>query len=114
MNDIRSFHSGYKSMVFGLLHQGPRVKQAIEASGCRLLFLPAHSPDFSPIEEAFSNLKTVLRRIGVRTREALQEAVATALDLITATYVECNKYTVEGFFRYDSLLQSGSVLAKDK
>jgi transposase len=67
------------------IHLGPRVKQAIEACGCRLLFLPAYSPDFSPIEEAFSKLKTFLRRQGARTREALQEAIATALDLITAT-----------------------------
>jgi transposase len=66
------------------IHLGPRVKQAIEARGCRLLFLPAYSPDFSPIEEAFSKLKALLRRAGARTREALQEAIATALDLITA------------------------------
>jgi transposase len=66
------------------IHQGTRVRQAIEARGCRLLFLPAYSPDFSPIEEAFSKLKTVLRRIGARTREALQEAIAQALTLITA------------------------------
>jgi transposase len=67
------------------IHLGPRVRQAIEARGCRLLFLPAYSPDFSPIEEAFSKLKTLLRRVGARTREALQEAIATALDLIRAT-----------------------------
>jgi transposase len=67
------------------IHLGPRVKQAIEACGCRLLFLPAYSPDLSPIEEAFSKLKTLLRRAGARSREALQEAIATALDLITAT-----------------------------
>jgi transposase len=65
------------------IHLGPRVRQAIEARGCRLLFLPAYSPDFSPIEEAFSKLKTVLRRMGARTREALQEAIAQALTLIT-------------------------------
>ena len=67
------------------LHLGPRVKQAIEARGCRLLFLPAYSPDFSPSEEAFSKLKTVLRRADARTRQALQEAMATGLDRITAT-----------------------------
>jgi transposase len=67
------------------IHLGSRVKHAIEARGCRLLFLPAYSPDLSPIEEAFSKLKTLLRRAGARTREALQEAIATALDLITAT-----------------------------
>jgi transposase len=67
------------------IHLGTRVKQAIEARGCRLLFLPAYSPDLSPIEEAFSKLKAILRRRGTRTREVLQEAIATALDLITAT-----------------------------
>jgi transposase len=66
------------------IHLRPRVKQAIEARGCRLLFLPTYSPDFSPIEEAFSKLKAILRRTGARSREALQEAIATALDLITA------------------------------
>jgi len=67
------------------IHLGARVKQAIDARGCRLLFLPAYSPDFSPIEEAFSKLKTLLRRAGARSREALQEAIATVLDCITAT-----------------------------
>lgn len=66
------------------IHLGPRVRQAIEERSCRLLFLPAYSPDFSPIEEAFSKLKAFLRREGARTREALQEAIAAALDLITA------------------------------
>src|SRR5258708_6864532 len=66
------------------IHQGKRVRQAIEAKGCRLLFLPTYSPDFSPIEEAFSKLKTALRRIGARTQEALWEAIAQALLTITA------------------------------
>ena len=66
------------------IHLGPRVRQAIEARSCRLLFLPAYSPDFSPIEEAFSKLKSFLRRQGARTREALQQAIAQALTLITA------------------------------
>ena len=50
------------------IHQGTRGKEAIEARGCRLVFLPAYSPNFSPIEEAFSKLKTLLRRVGARTR----------------------------------------------
>src|SRR6266581_4051669 len=66
------------------IHQGPRVRQAIEARGCRLLFLPAYSPDFSPIEEAFSKVKTFLRRQGARTREAGHSAIAQVLLLITA------------------------------
>src|SRR5713226_739291 len=66
------------------IHLGSQVKQAVEAKGCRLVFLPAYSPDFSPIEEAFSKLKTFLRRVGARTREDLQEAIAQALTRITA------------------------------
>jgi transposase len=80
-----SLHEGQVVILDNLsIHLGPRVKQLIEAKGCRLLFLPTYSPDFSPIEEAFSKVKSVLRRTGARTREALQEAIAQALDLITA------------------------------
>ena len=50
-------------------HKSVQVKQAIEAKGCQLLFLPSYSPDLSPIEEAFSKLKAILRRAGARTRE---------------------------------------------
>jgi transposase len=66
------------------IHQGERVRAAIEARGCRLLFLPAYSPDFSPIEGAFSKVKTCLRRAQARSREALQEAIAQALLTVTA------------------------------
>lgn len=66
------------------VHKGGRVRQAIEAKGCQVLFLPAYSPDFTPIEQAFSKLKAWLRRLGARTREALEEAIALALEQITA------------------------------
>jgi len=80
-----SLHAGQIMILDNLsIHLGNRVKQAIEARGCRLIFLPAYSPDFSPIEEAFSKLKTFLRRVGARTREDLQGAIAQALTLITA------------------------------
>ena len=64
-------------------HKGERVKELVEARGCGLLFLPAYSPDFSPIEEAFSKLKARLRREKARTKEALVEAMGRALDAIT-------------------------------
>jgi len=64
-------------------HKGKKVEELIHARGCQILFLPGYSPDFSPIEEAFSKLKTHLRRVGARTREALQEAIAGALLAIT-------------------------------
>jgi transposase len=65
-------------------HKDKRVQAAIEARGCALWYLPAYSPDLSPIEEAFAKLKTLLRRAAARTREALVEAIAAALAQITA------------------------------
>jgi transposase len=63
---------------------GARVRQLIEERGCELFFLPADSPDYSPIEEAFSKLKAFLRRVGARTHEALQEVIGHALQTVTA------------------------------
>jgi len=65
-------------------HKGERVRQLIEGTGCRLLFLPPYSPDFNPIELAFAKLKTRLRRVAARTFEALVAAIGDALDAITA------------------------------
>ena len=65
------------------VHKGERVRQAIEARGCQVLFLPTYSPDLTPIEEAFSKLKAWLRRLEARTREALEEAIAEALTQVT-------------------------------
>ena len=58
-------------------------RELIERQGCELLFLSAYSPDFSPIEEAFSKLKALLRQEKARTREALVEAMGRALDAVT-------------------------------
>ena len=66
------------------IHQGKRVREAIEARGCRLLFLPTYSPDLSPIEEAFSKLKNALRCLGARTQESLWEAITQVLPMITS------------------------------
>jgi transposase len=66
------------------VHKGARVRQLIESKGCQLLFLPAYSPDLSPIEETFSKLKAFLRRAGARTHEALLEAISQALLTVTS------------------------------
>ena len=47
-------------------HKGERVRELIEARGCELLFLPPYSPDYNPIEEAFSKIKGLLRRAQAR------------------------------------------------
>jgi transposase len=52
-------------------HKGEKVRELIEERGCELMYLPPYSPDFSPIEEAFSKIKGHLRRAQARTREAL-------------------------------------------
>jgi transposase len=72
-------------------HKGGRVREIIEGRGCELLYLPPYSPDFNPIEEAFSKLKGVLRKSTVRSREALVEAMGWALEAITVG-------DVRGFF----------------
>jgi transposase len=64
-------------------HKAESIREAIEARGCVLLFLPPYSPDFTPIEQAFSKLKAILRGLGARTREALEEAVRLAIEAIT-------------------------------
>lgn len=66
------------------VHTGTRVRQASGAKGCQLLFLPAYSPDLTPIEEAFSKLKAFLRRVGARPHEALVEAIGQAGKQVTA------------------------------
>lgn len=53
------------------IHKGDAIRAAIEAAGCALLFLPPSSPDFAPIEQAFSKLKAAPRRAEARTRAAL-------------------------------------------
>jgi transposase len=66
------------------VHRAAAVRQRLEARDCQLVFLPSYSPDFNPIEEAFSKLKTYLRRAKARTREGLESAIAAGLQRITA------------------------------
>ena len=65
-------------------HTAPRIAALLAARGCRLWFLPAYSPDLSPIELAFAKIKTILRTIAARTIEALSQAIAAALSQISA------------------------------
>lgn len=65
-------------------HKAARIREALVARGCDVLFLPPYSPDFNPIEQAFSKLKALLRGLGARTLDALQEAVRLAVAVITS------------------------------
>ena len=64
-------------------HKGERVRELIEGRGCELLYLPSYSPDLTPIEEAFSKIKGLLRKAEARSREALLEAIGTAISAVT-------------------------------
>lgn len=66
------------------VHQAAGLAELVEACGARLLYLPPYSPDFTPIELAFSKLKTHLRSAAARTREALKTALDAVLAWITA------------------------------
>ena len=71
-------------------HKITAVREAVEATGAQLLFLPPYSPAFNPIENAFSKLKALLRKAAARTIDELWAAVARAIDTFTPT--ECNNY----------------------
>lgn len=75
-------------------HKSPRIAELLAERGCEVWYLPSYSPDFSPIELAFAKVKSELRRVGARTREALEAAVAQALEHISpedarAFFIHC-------------------------
>jgi transposase len=65
-------------------HKGERVRELIEERGCELMYLPSYSPDLNPIEEAFSKIKRLVRKAEARTREALVEAIGSALSAVSS------------------------------
>ena len=64
-------------------HKAAGVREAIEAAGATLLYLPPYSPDFNPIENMWSKVKQLLRSAAARTFEALRDAVWAAMDAVT-------------------------------
>jgi transposase len=87
-------------------HKGERVRELIEGRGCELIYLPPYSPDFNPIEQAFSKLKSYLREaarsVSARSQQTLMELIGEALRTITTS-------DAEGFFKhcgYRAVVQS--------
>jgi transposase len=62
-------------------HKVAGVREAVEAKGARVLYLPPYSPDLNPIEQAFAKLKTLLRKAEERTRDGLWTAIGRIIDL---------------------------------
>lgn len=71
-------------------HKRPAVRDRIEAAGATLRFLPPYSPDFNPIEKAFSRLKAMFRKIGERTVSGLWSLIGKLVDIFQPT--ECANY----------------------
>lgn len=77
-------------------HKVAGVRDAIEAVGAPLVYPPPYSPDFNPIENLFSKLKSLLRAAGKRTVTELEATLAQCLDLFSVT--ECiNYFTHSGY-----------------
>lgn len=77
-------------------HKAVAAREAIEAAGACMLFLPPYSPDFNPIENAFSKLKAILRKAAARTIPELWDAIRDALPRFTPE--ECaNYFTATGY-----------------
>ena len=77
-------------------HKGSGVREAIEAAGASLIFLPPYSPDFNPIEKAFSKLKALLRKAAARTVESLWTAIGEFIPAFTST-VCANYFAAAGY-----------------
>jgi transposase len=75
------------------VHHDPTIEALVEERDCLVVFLPAYSPDLNPIEQVFAKIKAYLRTIGARTPEALDQAIAEALALVTLE-------DIRGFFRH--------------
>jgi transposase len=84
-------------------HRPKRIRALIEQQGCELLYLPAYSPDYNPIEEAFAKIKSLLRKATARSKEALVEAIAVALSAVTVA-------DAGGFFKHAGYHSTGHLL----
>jgi transposase len=71
-------------------HKVPGVREAVEAAGANLLYLPPYSPDFNPIEMAFSKFKALMRGAAARTLDALWAAATQAIERFTSA--DCTNY----------------------
>jgi transposase len=83
------------------VHKSGWVRDLIEGRGCQLWLLPSYSPDFNPIEEAFSKVKGLLSKAKARTLEALFAVTAEALGAVSADdargyFEHCGYRTTQG------------------
>ena len=84
-------------------HRSKRIGELIERRGCELLYLPAYSPDYDPIEEAFAKVKNLLRKASARSKGALLEAIRVALSAVRAA-------DARGFFEHAGYRPTAQLL----
>lgn len=77
-------------------HKPSAIREAIEQAGARLLFLPPYSPDFNPIEMAFSKIKAILKKAAARKLQDLWDALASAIDHVTTAEAR-NFFSAAGY-----------------
>jgi transposase len=75
------------------VHKASQVEEVTAGRGARVVWLAPYSPDFSPIEQCWSKIKTCLRAAKARTREELEKALAEAITLVT-------KADIRGWFKH--------------
>ncbi|GJE04484.1 IS630 family transposase ISMdi1 [Methylobacterium isbiliense] len=100
---VPALRRGYTVVLDTLpAHKVSGIRERIEAAGARLLYQPAYSPDFTPIELAFAKLKAVLRAEAARTVTDLWDAIKRAFRRFTPG--ECRNYlAAAGYDAYDSI-----------
>jgi transposase len=74
-------------------HRASRIEEVAQKRGAQVLWLAPYSPDFNPIEQCWSKIKTFLRGVKARTAEALDEALAQAIRLVTQS-------DIRGWFKH--------------
>jgi transposase len=78
-------------------HKVAGVREAIEARGASLIYLPPYSPDLNPIEQAFAKLKALLRKAAPRTVDALWDVIGKSLSAFSPA--ECANYLADAGYR---------------
>lgn len=75
------------------IHKGKEIEKAIIAAGAKLIYLPPYSPDFNPIENCWSKIKSILRSIGARNYKDLDSAISQA-------YSQVSGQDIHGWFSH--------------
>jgi transposase len=84
-------------------HRPNRLRELVEQQGWKLLYLPAYTPDYNPIEQACAKIENLLRKASARTKETLVEAIGVGLSAITAA-------DAQGFFKHAGYCPTAHLL----